>query len=147
MNFEKILFGIGALIGLLLFRQTKPIILKIILIGLALSVGLSFFTEYININIPFFSFGLLTLGFTIWCGIQGKWTSMIIGLFAFLSFTWSFMNFQHWGLLQFLMIIPLGLFIWTLYKRKEFKDEISVLTAIAAFELSEFILCISRLID
>tara|TARA_R100000789_G_C3016855_1_gene152619 strand:- start:2252 stop:2479 length:228 start_codon:yes stop_codon:yes gene_type:complete len=53
MKFERIIFGIGVLIGLLLIRQTKPILLKIILIGLALSVGLSFLSDYININIFF----------------------------------------------------------------------------------------------
>lgn len=145
MNFERIIFGIGALIGLLFFRQTKPVILKVILIGLAFSVGLSFFKEYIDIS--FFSFGLLTLGYTIWCGIKGKWTSMLIGLFAFLSFTWSFMNFQHWALLQFLMIIPLSLYLWTLHKKKEFISEISVLTAIAGFELSELAMWLSRLFN
>ncbi len=145
MNFEQIIFLVGALIGLLFFRQTKPVILKIILIGLILSVGLSFFKEYIDINISFFSFGLLTLGFTIWCAIEGKWTSMLIGLFAFTSFIWSFMNLQHWGELQFLMIIPLSLYLLTWFKKKEFKNEISVLTALAGFELSEFVLCISRL--
>ena len=147
MNLQNIIFAFGALIGLLFFRNTKPTILKVILIGLALSVGLSFFKDYVDINIPFFSFGLLTLGFTIWCGIEGKWTSMFIGLFAFLSFVWSVMNFQHWGVLQFLMIIPLSLYLWTLYKRKEFRNEISVLTALAGFELSEFVLCLSRLFD
>jgi hypothetical protein len=147
MKFERIIFGIGVLIGLLLIRQTKPMLLKIILIGLALSVGLSFLSENININISFFSFGALTLIFTIWSILKSKWTGMIIGLFAFLSFTWSYMNFSHWGILQFLMLIPLGFYTWTLFNKKDFKNELGVFTALASFELTEFILCISRMMS
>lgn len=147
MGFENIVFGIGTLIGILLFRQTKPILLKIILTGLALCVGLSYLNGFIDINIPFFSFGVLTFGFIIWCGIKVKWVSLIIGFFAFLSFIWSFMNLQYWGQIQFSMIIPISCYIWVLYKKRNFKKEISILTSLVSFELSEFILWLSRLFN
>lgn len=145
ISFEKIIFGVAVLLGLLLFRQTKLLLLKVILIGLAICYVLSFFPDYIDINIAFFGFGLLTFGFTFWSGIERRWIVMLIGLFAFLSFSWSYLNLEFWGLLQFLMIIPLGCYAWALYKRRAYHQELSVLTVIAGFELTEFLLFVFRI--
>ena len=140
MNLERIIFGLGVLIGLTLLKQTKPFFLKVTLLGVAACAASSFFDEYVDINIPFFSFGFLSFVFTVWCGMQSKWTSMVIGLFAFSSFVWSFLNYPYWGVLQFLMIIPLGIYIWMLSKKEVFKKEFGVLTGFIGFELSEFVL-------
>ena len=117
MTLPKVLFGIGIVLSLLLFNKTKPVLLRIILIALALSMGLAFFEDYININIPYFGFGVLTLGFTIWSGIEEKWNCLFIGLFAFLSFLWSYLHWPFVGELRFLMVVPIIIYIWTLVKK------------------------------
>jgi len=140
MTLTKVLFGIGIVAGLLMFNRTKPILLKIVLVALALSMALAFFEDYININIPYFGFGFLTLGFTVWCGIEGKWTSLVIGLFAFLSFLWSYLNWSLIGELRFLMIAPIIIYIWTLIKKRESENALSILTLLVFFELSDFLI-------
>ena len=68
---------------------------------------------------------------------------MIIGIFTFLSFVWTLFDYQFWNLLQFLMVIPLACYAWTLIKYRNYKNELSVLTVLASYELSEFLVIIA----
>ena len=67
---------------------------------------------------------------------------MTIGVFTFLSFVWTLFDYQFWNLLQFLMIIPLVCYIWSLFEWRKYEKELSVLTVLASYELSEFVIII-----
>ena len=144
MTYQKIIIGIGILAGLFLLSKTKPTLLKAILIGLVISFGLTFFTEPLLINLSFFSFGVLTLIFSIHQGVKGKWTNFTIGLFAFLSFLWSLMHWPFIGELRFLMIIPIAIYVWTLIKKRETENGLSILTILSCYELSEFLILMEQ---
>tara|TARA_R110000744_G_C18951541_1_gene515734 strand:+ start:59 stop:502 length:444 start_codon:yes stop_codon:yes gene_type:complete len=136
----KIIIGIGVLIGLLLYNRTKPNTLKGILIGLTLSYGGGYFMEFPIGTVAFISFGIVALGFTVWSGLNKKWFSLIIGVFTFLSFIWTLFDYQFWNFLQFLMIIPLTCYIWILSRWRKHINELSILTILASFELTEFLI-------
>lgn len=76
---QKIIFGIGVIIGLLLFKKTKPILIKLILIGLAVCYVLGLFNHQITSTIGYVGFGLLSLTFGIYNANKKKWLNMIIG--------------------------------------------------------------------
>jgi len=67
---------------------------------------------------------------------------MTIGIFTFLSFVWTLFDYQFYNLLQFLMILPLACYIWTLFEWRKYEKELSVLTVLASYELSEFVIII-----
>ncbi|WP_188245550.1 hypothetical protein [Maribacter aquimaris] len=140
MTQTKIIIGIGVLIGLLLYKKTKPNILKGILIGLTLCYAGGYFMEFPIGTVAFISFGIVALVFTVWCGLNNRWFSLIIGLFTFLSSIWSLFDYQFWNLLQFLMIIPLACYIWILSRWRKHINELSVLTVLASFEFTEFLI-------
>lgn len=144
MTYQKIIIGIGVLAGFFLLPKTRPTLLKVILIGFIVSFGLSFFLEKLLINLSFFSFGVLTLGFSIHQGVNEKWRNFTIGLFAFLSFIWSLMHWLFIGELRFLMIIPITIYLWILIKKQESKNELSIITILACYELSEFLILMEQ---
>jgi hypothetical protein len=139
MNFGKIIIGIGILIGILLFKKTKPKILVGILVGLIISFVLSFIENELLTNISFISFGILSFIFVAYSGIKIKWLNLIIGLFAFVSFFSKLMHFPYANELKLLMIIPIVCYVLTLRKKEKYENELSILTIFAAYELSEFI--------
>lgn len=139
MNYYTIIILIGVLIGIFLFNKTKPNFLKGILIGLVVSYGLSFFENELLADISFISFGLLSLIFTIYSGIKRKWLSLIIGLFAFVSFFAKFMYWPYANELRLLMIVPIVCYLMTFRKWESYKTELSILTIFVAYELSQFI--------
>lgn len=144
MTQQKIIIGIGILAGLLLYPKTKPTFLKSILIGLSISFGLTFFKNQLLVNLSFFSFGMLTLGFSIHQAANGKWTNFAIGVFAFLSFIWGLFQYPFVGELRLLMLIPIGIYIWTLIKKWKVENGLSVLTVLAFYEISEFLILIGQ---
>jgi hypothetical protein len=127
------------LVGLTLIFKTKPHLLKIVLIGLGLSFGLTFFRQSLALNIAIISFGVLTIIFSVYCILQKKYLAFIIGLFGVLSFLWSFFNYEFSGFIQASMIIPVICYIVILTKLKKNISELSVLTILATFEMTEFI--------
>jgi len=147
LTLQKTIIGVGIIVGLYLFGKTKPTFLKAILVGFILSYGLTFFNGTILIDISFFSFGILTLGFTVWSGLHKKWLNSVIGLFGFLSFLWGLLHYEHVNLLQFLMTIPIILFILTLFNLRKYKGEMSILTILAAYELTEFVNWTNQMIN
>jgi hypothetical protein len=137
MTYYNIIILIGVLIGLFLFKRTKPIFLKVILIGLVLSFIIFIFEIRPLIYVAFFSFVVLSLIFTFYSGI--KWLSSIIGLFAFASFFGKLMHLPYANEMKLLMLIPILCYIMTFRKWETYKSELSILTIFAAFALSEFL--------
>jgi hypothetical protein len=144
MTQQKIIIGIGILAGLSLFLKTKPTLLKGILIGLAISFGLTFFKNQFLTDLSFFSFGILTLGFSVHQAINRKWTNFVIGLFSFLFFIWGLFQYPFTGELRFLAVLPVGLYVWTLVKKWKTENSLSILTVLAFYELSEFLILIGQ---
>jgi len=147
MTYGRIIILIGVLIGILLFKKTKPNFLKGILIGLVVSYGLSFFENELLADISFFSFGLLSLTFTIYSGIKRKWLSLIIGLFAFVSFFGGLMYWPYANELRLLMLVPILCYLMTFRKWESYKTELSILTIFVASELSQFLIIIRLWVD
>lgn len=141
----KIIIIIGIFIGLLRFRQTNPIFLKFILIGYVLSFGMTFFKGYFPMSIAFYSFGILTLLFIFYNVINKKWLNSLIGFIVFISFTWSMMNWVNGNEIRLLAIIPILSFILILRNWKKYKNELSILTILSIYELTEFIKLLEQL--
>ena len=139
MAFAKIIIGIGILIGILLFKKTKPKLLVGILVGLIISFVLSFIENELLTNISFISFGILSLIFFAYSGIKRKWLNLVIGLFAFVSFFSKLMHYPYANELKLLMIIPILSYALTFWKKEKYENELSILTIFVAYELSEFI--------
>ena len=140
----KIIILLGILAGLLSYKKTKPIFLKLILIGYVLIMSTIFFKEQFPITIAFFSFGILTFMFIIYSGINKKWMSLLIGFIVFLSFSWSTMNWIGGNEIRLLSIIPILSFILILSNRKKYENELSILTILSVYELTEFIILIEQ---
>lgn len=147
MIYTKIIIGIGVAIGLLLYKKTNPIILKVILIGLALSYGSSFFMQFSIGTTAYLSFGLIALVFAILSGVNKKWMSLIIGLFAFMSFLFYFNHYPYVNIMRLLMLIPIASYSLILRKWNQHINRLSVLTILAAYELTELILLIEQWIN
>jgi len=139
MIYPKIIIGVGILIGIILFKKTKPKFLAGILAGLIVSFILSFIENELLKNISFISFGILSLIFVIYSGIKRKWLNLIIGLFAFVSFFSKLNHYPYATVLKLLMIIPIACFILTLRKKEKYENELSILIIFLAYSLSEFI--------
>ena len=139
MTYGKIIIGIGILIGILLFKKTKPKILVGILVGLIISFALSFIENQLLANISFVSFGILSLIFSAYSGIKRKWLNLIIGVFAFVSFFSKFLHYPYANELKLLMIVPIVSYALTFRKKEKYQYELSILTIFVTYELSEFI--------
>lgn len=139
MNYGKIIIGIGILIGILLFKKTKPKILVGILVGLIISFILSLIENELLTNISFISFGILSLIFSIYSGIKRKWLNLTIGIFAFVSFFSKLMHYSYANELKLLMIVPIICYALTFRNKEKYKTELSILTIFVTYELTEFI--------
>lgn len=139
MTYGKIIILLSIIIGIFLFNKTKPNFSKAILIGLILSFSASFFENDLIANISFLSFGILSLVFSIYSGINKKWLSLIICLFAFISFLFKSMYYPYANELKLSMLIPIVCYALTFRKLESYKAELSILTIFVAYELSEFL--------
>ncbi|WP_452227660.1 MULTISPECIES: hypothetical protein [unclassified Lacinutrix] len=148
MTYEKIIIGAGALMGLFLLNKTKPVFLKVTLLILVSCSILSFYQDSDLINtISFLGFGILALVFSIYSGINKKWLNLIIGLFAFVSFFFKVMYYPYANELKLSMIIPIIIYIVLLIKNKLENNQLSILTILVAYELTEFLKLITLWID
>lgn len=148
MVYEKMIIGIGVLIALLLFNKTKPVFLKVFLFILVSSFILSFYIDsVINNTISFFGLGILALIFSIFSGINKKWLNLIVGLFAFVSFFFKLMYYPYALEFQMSMIIPIIIYIVVLIKNKLNTNQISIMTVLVAYELTEFLKLIKLWIE
>ena len=139
MTQTKILIGIGVPIGLLLFKQTKPLFLKVILIGLAITYGLGYFAEFPLGTLAYALFAVFALAFSVWCGFNQKWTGLIIGIFTVISYIFNLMSFPYAYELKLAMLIPIISYALIFRKLKAYKNELSVLTILVSYEISELI--------
>jgi len=139
MSNDKLILSIGFIVGILLFKNTKPNLLKGILIGLIISFGISFFDNKALVNISYLSFGVFSLIFGIYSGINKKWLHLIIGLFVFISFLFKMMHFPFSNEVKLLMLIPIIAYIISLIKLKSYKNGLSISTIFVAYLLTEFI--------
>ena len=139
MNYEKIIIGIGVLIGILLFKNTKPKLLVGILVGLIISFCLSFIENELLSNVSFISFGALSLIFFVYNSIKRKWLNSIVGIFAFFSFISKFMHSPFANELKLSMIIPIVSYALTFRKKDKYENELSISTIFVAYELAELI--------
>ena len=139
MTFGRILLLIGMVIGTLLFQKTKPIFMKIILIGFLLSLSVSFIENQTLHTFSFVTFGLLSLAFSIYSVINKKWLNLLIGLFAFVSFLFKLFHFPLSNELKLMMLIPLIAYFFILKNPKLHLNELSVLTILITYELFIFL--------
>lgn len=135
----KILIGIGVLIGLLLFKQTKPLYLKVVLIGLSITYGLGYFAVFPLGTVSFLLFGVFVLAFSVWCGLNKKWIGLIIGFFTLISFIFNLVSFPYAYELKLAMLIPIISYALIFRKLDTYKYELSILTILVSYELSELI--------
>lgn len=126
----------------MLFNKTKPDFLKAILIGFSVCYGLGYFAEFPLGTFAFILFGILALLFVIWCGKNNKWIGFLIGVFTLISYVWMFLSYPYANELRLMMIIPIFGYVWALTKYRNYKKELSILTILASFELSEFLIII-----
>ena len=139
MTYGKIIILIGIVVGMFLFQKTKPNLLKGILVGLIISFGISFFDNQVLTNISFFSFGIFSLTFGVYSGINKKWLYLIIGLFAFISFLFKLMHYPFANELKLLMLLPIVSYLLTFKKLESHKTGLSIASIFVAYELTEFI--------
>lgn len=139
MTYEKIIFGIGILIGILFLNKTTPKLLVLILISWVISFVLLFIENQLLTNFSFVSFGIISFIFIIYSGIKRKGLNLIIGFFAFASFISKIMNYPYENELKLLMIFPIASYILILKEKENYKNELSILTIFVAYELSEFV--------
>ena len=139
MTALKIIIGLGVFLGLLQFFRTKTVFLKFVLVGLSSCLVLGYFTELPIKSEVFIAFGVIILVFSAWAVWKQKWLEAVIGFFAFLSVLWILFDYPQYNFLQFLMILPLAVYIWTLIKWQKYNHIHAVLTLLASYELSEFV--------
>ncbi len=139
MTFGRIILLIGMIIGTLLFQKTKPIFMKVILIGVLMSLSVSFFENLTLNTISFVTFGLLSLAFSIYCVVNKKWLNLLIGLFAFISFLFKLYHYPFTNELKLIMLAPLIAYLFILKNPKHHFNELSVSTILIAYELTEFL--------
>jgi hypothetical protein len=144
MTYVRIIILIGIIIGILLFKKTKPNFSKGLLIGFVLSLGISFFGTELSKTISFLSFGILTFIFSVYSGINKKWLNLIIGLFAFVSFFFKSMHFPYGSELELSMIIPIIVYLVILGKDKFKNKQLSILTILIVYELTDFLKLITK---
>ena len=138
MTISILIMLVGILIGAMLFRQTQPKILQVILIGLILSLTLPFLNVPILSTISFYLFGILNFIFILFSLKNNKKLSIIIAFLVFLSFLINMMHFPYVNEIRILMLIPILCFILVLKKSKLYKPELSILVIFFAFALREF---------
>ena len=137
---QDIIIWIGIILGVVLFKWTKPVILKVILVGLILTFVLPFLSSNILIiNVTSIAFGILSLTYSIYCALDKNWTNLIIGIFAFTTFFWALLSWPYYGELQLSMLIPFGIYILIVIKWKKNINQLSILSIFGMYELSVFL--------
>jgi len=139
MSLGRIIISIAVIIGINLFQKTKPKFLKAILIGFILSFLSSFFDGKLFFSFSFLGFGILVLVFLIYSLYYKNWLPASISIFALVSFIFKAQYWPYGSDIRASMLIPITLFLITLFNFKKHKNYISILTIIVAYEVSEFI--------
>lgn len=135
----KIIVGIGVAVGILFYKNTSPLFLKILFVGLALSYAAAHFVVYPLGSFSYLLFGGFAFIFAIWSLIYRKWFSLILGSFTSISFLSMALSLPYSIELEFAMIIPVTYYLIALFNFKKHQKQLSILTILAAYCLSEFV--------
>ncbi|WP_299229815.1 hypothetical protein, partial [uncultured Psychroserpens sp.] len=136
---ERTILLIGVIAGLLFFRQTKPLLLKIILLALALSFGLSYLDFSGSKGVSLTLFGLISFFFGAYSLIEKKWLSLVITVFTFISIVHGFMYWPYYSELRFSQILPLVCYIIMWIKWKTQLEVMSIITIFTTYLLISFL--------
>ena len=139
MLIAKIILGIGTISGILLYKKTNPLFLKIILIGFLFSYLLGYYVVWPIGTVSFLLFGVFVLTFMIWCGIKRKWLQAIISLFVIVSFVFILENYPYANEMKLLMILPILIQLWIFWNWRKHVKELSILIILFAYELTELL--------
>lgn len=140
----KIILGIGIFLGVLLYKKTNPIFLKILVLCFVLSYCIGYYVEWPLGTISFLSFGVFVLAFLVWCIINKKWLYTIIGLFVLTSFVFAMENYPYSPELRLSMIIPISIQIWIFKHWRKYLKELSIMIILFSYELIELISLIEQ---
>lgn len=135
----KIIVGIGVAVEILFYKNTSPLFLKILFVGLALSYAAGHFEVYPIGTLSYLLFGGLSFLFSLWSLIYTKWLSLILGCFSSLSFLSMALSFPYAVELELAMIIPVTFYLIALFDFKKHKRQLSILIVLAFYCLSEFV--------
>ncbi|WP_298900052.1 hypothetical protein [uncultured Psychroserpens sp.] len=147
MTLGKLIISIAVLIGILLFNKTNPKVFKVILLGFILSFISSFFDKDFIIDVSFLTFGFLTLSFLIYVIDNKQWLSSIIVVFPLLSFIFKSQHWPYASEIQTLMIVLIIAYVIALNNLKNYKNQISILTILVAYSISEVLRFVNYLIS
>ncbi|MCD2260995.1 hypothetical protein [Psychroserpens luteolus] len=147
MTLGKPIISIAVFIGILLFNKTNPKVLKVILLGFVLSFISSVFNKDFIIDVSFLTFGFLTLSFLIYVVYNKQWLPSIIVVFPLLSFIFKSQFWPYASEIQALMVVPIIAYVIALNNLKGYKNQISILTILVAYSISEVIRFVNYLIS
>ncbi len=144
MTYHTLILGVGILMGLLMFNKTKPIFLKILIIGYLICYIMPMFNSQITINIGFFGFIILTLIFLVWSLFKWYWIGVLTSFSAIIVMIWRTLHWEFLWEIRLLLLISILWYAYLLIKKRTEKNEFSILTIITAFNLTEFLSLIER---
>ncbi len=139
MSLGKIIISIAIFIGIQLLQKTEPKFLKIILTGFILSFLSSFFDGKLFFHFSFLSFGILVLAYFIYSLYYKNWLPASISVFALMSFVFKAQHWPYGSEIRAAMLISIVLFIISVFNLKKYESQISILTIIVSYEISEVI--------
>jgi hypothetical protein len=139
MSIGRTIIAIGVFIGISLFQKTKPKFLKVLLIGFILSFLSSFFGDKLFINFSFLLFGISVLTYFIYSLYYKSWLPGMVSVFALVSFIFQAQYWPYGSEIRAAMLIPITLFLITVFNFKKYENQISILVIIVSYEISEFI--------
>ena len=145
MSLDRVIIAISIFIGIFLFQKTNPKFFKILLTGFILSFLSSYFSGDLFVFFSLLSFGILVLIYFIYSLYNKAWIPASISFFTLMSFIFKAQYWPYASEIQSVMIIPMFLFIITIFNLKKYKNQISILGIIVAYEISEFIHFINTL--
>lgn len=144
MTYINLILGIGILIGLIMFKRTKPILLKILIIGYVICYIMPMFNSQTALNIGYFGFLFLTLIFLIWSLFKWYWIGVLVSFSTLIVMIWRVLHWEFLWEIRFLLIIPILWYAYLLLRKKTEKNEFSVLTILTAYNMTEFLTLIER---
>lgn len=139
MSIGRTIIAIGVCIGILLFQKTKPKFLRAILTAFILSFLASFFDGKLFFSFSFLIFGISVLSYFTYSIYHKHWLPASISLFALVSFVFQAQHWPYGSEIRAVMLIPIIVFLITIFNFKKYENQISVLSIIVSYEISEFI--------
>lgn len=147
MTLGRTIIAIAIFFGIIFFNKTESKFLKIVLIGFILSFLSSFIDIPLSNEISMLSFGILVLVFLMYSLYYKSWLPASISIFALVSFIFKVQHWPYGSEIQLSMTIPIILYLIALIRFKKYKNQISIITIIVSYEISEFIGFINHIIS